>query len=502
VLQNKSQLPRRLNELDSNRIQAKDNMVTDYYSLTEQPFGVTPDTRYLYLSPTHREALASLLYGVQTGRGFMSIIAKPGMGKTTLLFQLLQQLKHSARTVFLFQTLCSPVDLLRSLLRDLGMEAHGDLPEMQSQLNECLLTESRRGKQVVVVIDEAQNLSDEALELLRMLSNFETPHQKLMQIILAGQPQLAEKLASPNLVQLRQRISIVARLKPLTLQETNLYVGHRLGIAGYDFRAPLFTRGAGAIIAEHSEGIPRNINNICFNALSLGCALKRKPIDEEIIREVMGDLDLGSENGMAMTIHEPKKSALKAPAALANAGMRTHGRAWRSKCATVAMLLLMLMWPIGVRQRDTKVFASQTSPAAATNAAHSSSRILSVSPSAPDSQARTTAARNSPAPKSPAPETGRSNVILGPRTATLSTRSVEPHVTETSTMNSEIDPSELWEEVRNGSTSAEVALASLYLDGVVVPQSCQQTQVLLLAARKKGNNGAENLLATYEKRCQ
>jgi type II secretory pathway predicted ATPase ExeA len=364
-------------------------MVTDYYGLAEQPFGVTPDTRYLYLSPTHREALAALLYGVQTGRGFMSIIAKPGMGKTTLLFQLLQQLEHSARTVFLFQTLCSPVDLLRSLLHDLGTEAHGDLPEMHSQLNECLLTESRRGQQVVVVIDEAQNLSHSTLELLRMLSNFETPHKKLMQIILAGQPQLAEKLASPNLVQLRQRISIVARLKPFTVEETNLYVGHRLLVAGYDFCAPLFSQRAGAMIAEHSEGIPRNINNICFNAMSLGCALQRKPIDEEIIREV------------------------------ANAGMRTHGRVWLSRCATVAMLLLMLMWPIGMGQRDTTVFASQTAPAAATNAAQSSLWILSVSPSAPDSQVRNLAAsKNSPAPKSPAPETGRSKVTVGPNNYT------------------------------------------------------------------------------------
>ena len=322
-------------------------MVSDYYNLADQPFGVTPDTRYLYLSPTHREALASLLYGVQTGRGFMSIIAKPGMGKTTLLFQLLRQLEHSARTVFLFQTLYSPLDLLRSLLHDLGTETQGlDLREMHSQLNECLLTESRRGKRIVVVIDEAQNLSDSALELLRMLSNFETPHQKLMQIILSGQPQLAEKLESPNLVQLRQRISIVARLKPFTLQETNGYVGHRLRVAGYDFRAHLFTPRAGALIAEHSEGIPRNINNICFNALSLGCALKQKPIDEEIIREVLDDLDLGSENGMAMTIREPRKSTPKASAAAANAGMRTHGRVWLSRCAMVAMLLQMLMWPL------------------------------------------------------------------------------------------------------------------------------------------------------------
>ena len=494
-------------------------MVTDYYNLAEQPFGVTPDTRYLYLSPTHREALASLLYGVQSGRGFMSIIAKPGMGKTTLLFQLLQQLEHSARTVFLFQTLCSPEDLLRSLLHDLGTEAHGDLPEMHSQLNECLLSESRRGRQVVVVIDEAQNLSDSALELLRMLSNFETPHKKLMQIILAGQPQLAEKLSSPNLVQLRQRISIVARLKPFAVDETNLYVAHRLRVAGYDFRAPLFTPRAAAKIAEHSEGIPRNINNICFNALSLGCASKRKPIDEEIIREVLDDLDLGSENGMEMAVRA-KKSALvlrmewrwpfasqgnqppKASTAAPNAGMRAHGLVGLSRFATVAMLLLMLMWPLGAGQRNTKVLASQTPPAAATNAARFSPRLVSAAPSAIDSRAPDTAAKNSPVPKSPAPETGRAKVTVGPHTATRSSRSVEPHARETSLVNPGVDPAELWKEVGNGSTSAEVALARVYLDGVVVPQSCPQAQVLLSAARKKGNDGAENLRSTYEKRCQ
>jgi general secretion pathway protein A len=442
-------------------------MVTDYYNLAEQPFGVTPDTRYLYLSPTHREALASLLYGVQSGRGFMSIIAKPGMGKTTLLFKLLQQLEHSAKTVFLFQTLCSPEDLLRSLLHDLDTEAHGDLPEMHSQLNECLLSESRRGRQVVVVIDEAQNLSDSALELLRMLSNFETPHKKLMQIILAGQPQLAEKLASPNLVQLRQRISIVARLKPFTLQETNGYVGHRLSVAGYDFRAHLFTPRAGAMIAEHSEGIPRNINNICFNALSLGCALKRKPIDEEIIREVLDDLDLGSENGMEMTIREPRKSAPvlrmewrwpfasqgnqppKASTAAPNAGIRTlgirtHRWVWLSRCGTGAMLLLMLMWPLGTGERNTNVLAAESSPVAATNADRSTSRILLVSPSAPDAHGPTTAAKNSPAPRNPPPETSRSKVSVGPQAATRCSRYVESHARETSSMMTDINPADLW----------------------------------------------------------
>ena len=151
----------------------------------------------------------------------MSLIAKPGMGKTTILFQLLSQLEGSARTVFLFQTLCSPKELLRGLLRDLGVvDEAGDVVRMQEQLNNVLLAEARQGRRVVVVIDEAQNLKDSALELVRMLSNFETTSDKLMQIILAGQPQLREKLASPHLIQLRQRMSIFARLHPFSVEET------------------------------------------------------------------------------------------------------------------------------------------------------------------------------------------------------------------------------------------------------------------------------------------
>src|SRR5271154_4444394 len=185
-------------------------MVLDYYKLREQPFGVTPDPRFLYMSSTHREALASLLYGITSGRGFMSLIAKPGMGKTTLLFQLLQKLEGTARTAFLFQTLCTPRDFLRGLLADLGVEDHdGDLVWMHSKLNEILVRQSRERKRFVVVIDEAQNFDDSVL----MLSNFETPSEKLMQIVLAGQPQLADKLASAKLVQLRQRVSILSSLK-------------------------------------------------------------------------------------------------------------------------------------------------------------------------------------------------------------------------------------------------------------------------------------------------
>jgi hypothetical protein len=149
----------------------------------------------------------------------------------------------------------------------------------------------RAGRRFVLVIDEAQNLEEKVLESIRLLSNFETPWTKLMQIVLAGQPQLADRLASPSMAQLRQRVSMVIRIEPFTHQEVNAYIDHRLWIAGCD-KPALFTVGARKLIADHSEGIPRNINNLCFNAMSLACALKRKTIDRDVVRDVIADLDL------------------------------------------------------------------------------------------------------------------------------------------------------------------------------------------------------------------
>jgi general secretion pathway protein A len=268
-------------------------MLLQFYQLAEQPFGVTPDPRFLYASPTHREAIASVLYSVRAGRGFTALIAEPGMGKTTLLFNLLQQLGHTAKTAFLFQAQDTPRNFLRNLLSDLGVEDDGqDLVRMQTKLNECLVRETSQGKIFIVVIDEAQNLESPVLEVVRMLSNFETSRDKLMHVILAGQPQLALKLAQPELTQLRQRISIVARLQPFNAEETRGFIEHRLRVAGYRAAEPLFTDRAFAMIAEHSGGLPRNINNICFNAMSIGCALKRKTINAAVIEEVLSDLDL------------------------------------------------------------------------------------------------------------------------------------------------------------------------------------------------------------------
>ena len=297
-------------------------MVLDYYNLREHPFGVTPDSKYLFLSPTHREALAAVTYGIEAGCGFVALIASPGLGKTTLLYHAMNQLREKARTVFLFQTVCTPMDLLRALLTGLGVrEIKGTLIEMQLRLKDVLVEQYRLGKRVVVVIDEAQNLDDSVLELVRMLSNFETQREKLIQIVLSGQPQLAaEKIGSPELVQLRQRVSIVAHLKPFSAEETALYIEHRVRTAGYSLDAPLFARDALAVIVEYSEGIPRNINNLCFNSLSLACALRRKPIDADTVREVVADLNLDRWRKTTALAVRQEFLPLRSPAFLAAEG--------------------------------------------------------------------------------------------------------------------------------------------------------------------------------------
>src|SRR5580704_16491540 len=232
-------------------------MYLEFYGLREQPFGVTPDPRFLYLSPTHREALASMYYGIDAERGFIALIAKPGMGKTNLLFQLLQQFRAKARTAFVFQTQCTSREFMRFLLLELGCEVsvEMDLVTMHELFNRCLLQEAQAGRRFIVVVDEAQNLDPSVLETIRLLSDFETPQAKLLQIVLSGQPELADKLARPSLRQLRQRISLLSTLAPMPPEEVSRYMSHRLRIAGRS-EDPLFTPSAARMISELSEGIP------------------------------------------------------------------------------------------------------------------------------------------------------------------------------------------------------------------------------------------------------
>jgi general secretion pathway protein A len=268
-------------------------MLLRYFGLSEDPFGVTPEPRFLYHSHTHREALASLKYGFQSNRGFTALIAPPGLGKTTLLYRYLSDIQESARIVFLFDidSQSEPRELIGAILRDLGVTPANTSTGMHEQMNAVLVEEARRGRVVVVVIDEAQNLSHAALETLRLLSNFETTQAKLIHIVLAGQPQLSETLMEPSLVQLRQRITTVCKIELLSDGETRDYIDHRLRRAGHSGE-PLFTSDALDLIVKASQGIPRTINNLCFNALSICRALNGKQVSAGMVEEAVMDLDL------------------------------------------------------------------------------------------------------------------------------------------------------------------------------------------------------------------
>jgi TonB family protein len=267
-------------------------MLLNHFGLREDPFGVTPDPRFLFKTRGHGEAITSLVRGIETGRGFMALLAEPGMGKTSLLHMLLEHIGPSARTAFVFQTQCTARELFGYLLADFEVkDLSGDIVTMNWRLNEVLMSEARAGRRCVAIIDEAQNLDDDALEAVRLLSDFETSKSKLLQIVLAGQPGLSERLSSTQQEQLRQRLSSISWLYPLTPEDVPRYIHHRLQVAGCR-QAVVFTDQSMEAITEYSGGVPRNINNICFNAMSLCCAEMQERVDLRMVEEVVSDLEL------------------------------------------------------------------------------------------------------------------------------------------------------------------------------------------------------------------
>ncbi len=315
-----------------------------YFGLTDNPFGVTPEPRFLYPTGTHREALASLKYGFYSNRGFTALVAPPGLGKTTLLHAFLAEIRATARTVYLFNIdgQCSPKELIGSVLRDLGIAPASDASELYNQLNASLAEEARAGRIVVVVVDEAQNLSEAALELLRTLSNFETASAKLIHIVMAGQPQLSEKLMQPNLVQLRQRITTVCHIDPLSSEETRAYIEHRLQLAGYQGR-PLFSEEAISLIAAASGGTPRTINTLCFNSLSICRALNEKQVTGSMVEEAVADLELIRKAGEGIAVSSEAVAEKTLPENEEERGARL-GRPWSLAAAAVLLLLAAVSW--------------------------------------------------------------------------------------------------------------------------------------------------------------
>lgn len=266
----------------------------EYYGFCEQPFGFTPNPRFLFRSESCREAHASLHYAIANNVGFSALVADPGMGKTTLLFCLLERLRDSARTAFVFNTQDSSRDLLRYINLEFELpDCAGDPVRFHEQFKDFLIGEARENRPVILLVDEAQNLDEASIEAIRLLSDFETPGQKLLHVLLAGQPQFAEKLSQPRLSQFFQRVAIVSRLTKLTESETIGYIEHHIRMAGY--HGPhLFTPDALARIAATSGGIPRQINRTCFNSLSIACALKKETVDLNVLSEVEHDLDLST----------------------------------------------------------------------------------------------------------------------------------------------------------------------------------------------------------------
>ena len=270
-------------------------MYNSYFGFLESPFSVTPDPRFFYSNPVYQEAYANLRYGIEAKKGFVVITGEVGTGKTTLLRRLLRNLGDTIHSVFIFNTDLTFSELLPVILHDLGLAPkEASKVTMLQELNDYLIKQLKQGHTVSVLVDEAQNLSDEALEGLRLLSNLETDQEKLLQIVLMGQPELERKLDQPKLRQLKQRVALQGRLAPLKTNEVGPYIDFRLRAAGYKGEG-LFHRDAVQEIAVYSKGIPRLVNIICDNALLNVFARSQETVSADMIREVARDLRLGSQ---------------------------------------------------------------------------------------------------------------------------------------------------------------------------------------------------------------
>lgn len=272
-------------------------MYESFYGLRENPFEVTPNPDYIYLGKNHQEALANLLYGVRTKKGFIVITGEVGTGKTTLIHYLLDKLEgnNHTKTAFLFNPKLTANDFIQYILMDLGVRVQGQTKaEYLHKLHRYLLNAYRDEQRVILIVDEAHGLNPELLEEVRLLSNLETSKSKLIQIVLVGQPELDKTLSQPAFRQLRQRINMRYYLPPLSRKETEEYIEKRLRVAGA--QEPLFTKKAIQEIYRKSGGIPRSINILCDNALLNGFALYQKIVDVKSVREVAKDLKFGKKS--------------------------------------------------------------------------------------------------------------------------------------------------------------------------------------------------------------
>ncbi len=272
-------------------------MYLEYFNLKEDPFNITPNPRFLYLSKQHEVAIASLIYGIKNRKGFMVLTGEVGTGKSTLCREFINRLKKEIDLAVVLNPLLSVEDLMKVINRDFGNFVKTKSMEGQLEaLNQFLLRKMKHGRNAVLLIDESQNLTTQALEMMRLLSNLETDQQKLLQIVLVGQPELEVKLKSNELRQLNQRISIRCKLVALNLLETKIYVYHRLsvvggqGFASFKKRSLKFEDSAFSYLYKVTNGYPRMINIVCDRSLLGAYSLRTRVVTKEIIRTAFLDV--------------------------------------------------------------------------------------------------------------------------------------------------------------------------------------------------------------------
>jgi general secretion pathway protein A len=266
-------------------------MYLEFFGLREMPFNITPDPRFLFFTRNHREAMDSVVYGILERKGFVQLVGEVGCGKTTICRAALASLSSRIQTALILNPTISETQLIKAILSDLGCAPKGNQRlALIEQLNAYLLDRARQGVNVAVIIDEAQTVSPALMEQIRLLSNLETDQHKLLQIVLAGQPELDRRLAEPGLRQLRQRVMIRAQLHPLSLDETMKYVTHRLEVAGADGEVG-FEPAAAERVHRRSGGIPRLVNKICDRAMLSAYAAGRKRVAGEDVSRSITELE-------------------------------------------------------------------------------------------------------------------------------------------------------------------------------------------------------------------
>ena len=283
-------------------------MYAEFYGLKELPFALTPDPRFIYFTPSHTEVMANLHYGIESGKGLVVVTGEVGTGKTTILRWMMQRLDRTVLVAYIFNPRLSVPEFYQHVATLLDVHKWETKSELLLELGRALESRHSRGLRTVLIIDEAQGLSPHVLEEIRLLSNFESDTAKQLQIVLTGQPELRDVLNNPDLRQLKQRVALRCIIKPLpNIDETDRYITSRLLVAGAE-RTNIFSTAAIDYIFRCSEGIPRNINNLCDNALLAGYAIGENTISRAIIEDIADTFDMLPRSDRGMQAGEEREA--------------------------------------------------------------------------------------------------------------------------------------------------------------------------------------------------